>query len=39
MGAEEDIWAKRDEVTAEWRRLHKRSFVLCIPHQIFDQIK
>jgi hypothetical protein len=25
---------KRGEVTGEWRRLHKRSFMLCTPHQI-----
>jgi hypothetical protein len=25
---------KRDEVTGEWRRLHKKSFMLCTPHQI-----
>jgi hypothetical protein len=27
---------KRDEVTGEWRRLHKRSFMICTPpHGIF----
>jgi hypothetical protein len=25
---------KRDEGTGEWRRLHKKSFMLCTPHQI-----
>jgi hypothetical protein len=25
---------KRDEVTGEWRRLHKGEFLLCTPHQI-----
>jgi hypothetical protein len=24
---------KRDEVTKEWRRLHKKSIMLCTPHQ------
>jgi hypothetical protein len=25
---------KRDEVTGEWRRLHKRSLMICTHHQI-----
>jgi hypothetical protein len=25
---------KRDEVTGEWRRLHKEELMLCTPHQI-----
>jgi hypothetical protein len=25
---------KMDEVTREWIRLHKRSFMICTPHQI-----
>jgi hypothetical protein len=24
---------KRDEVTREWRKLHRRSLVICTPHQ------
>ena len=31
------FWSKRDEVTGEWRRLHKEklyAFMLCTPHQI-----
>jgi hypothetical protein len=25
---------ERDEITGEWRKLHKRSFMLYAPHQI-----
>jgi hypothetical protein len=25
---------KKDEVTEEWRKLHKRSLMACTPHQI-----
>jgi hypothetical protein len=25
---------KRDEVTGEWRKLHKRSFVICALRQV-----
>jgi hypothetical protein len=25
---------KRDEVTKEWRRLHKKELMLSIPHKI-----
>jgi len=27
--------SKRDEVTGEWRKLHKRSLMNCTPHPIF----
>jgi hypothetical protein len=30
---------RRDEVTGEWRRLHKKEFVICIPHQILKRLK
>jgi hypothetical protein len=26
---------KRDEVTREWRKYIMKSFMICIPHQIF----
>jgi hypothetical protein len=25
---------KRDEITGEWRKLHKRNLMTCTPHQI-----
>jgi hypothetical protein len=25
---------KRDKVAREWRRLYKRSFMLCTPHKV-----
>jgi hypothetical protein len=28
------FWPKMDEVTGEWKRLHKKDLMLCIPHQI-----
>jgi hypothetical protein len=26
QGVEENIWLKRDEVTGDWRKLHKEEF-------------
>ena len=28
------FWPKRDKVTWEWRKLHKRSLMICTAHQI-----
>ena len=29
---------KRDDVTGEWRKLHKRNLMTCTPHQtLFEQ--
>ena len=30
-GAEEDNWAKKDDVTGEWGKLLKRSFMIFTP--------
>jgi len=28
--------SKRDEVTGEWRKLHIRSLMICIPHPVLS---
>jgi hypothetical protein len=35
------IFGSEGQVTGEWRRLHKESFMFCTPHQVHysDQIK
>ena len=30
---------KRDEVTGKWRSLLKETLVICVPHQLGDQMK